>query len=58
MNNQEAKKILQRDLEILIENKSLPDDTIEKNAMAIQKKIEYVRMVKSLWINFPFVVKK
>ena len=34
MNNQEAKKILQRDLEILIENKSLPDG-IEAMKVAI-----------------------
>lgn len=34
MNNQEAKKILQRDLEILIENKSLPDG-IEAMKLAI-----------------------
>lgn len=34
MNNQEAKKILQRDLTILIENKSLPD-SIEAMKVAI-----------------------
>ena len=34
MNNQEAKKILQRDLTILIENKSLPDG-IEAMKVAI-----------------------
>ena len=34
MNNQEAKKILQRDLEILIENNSLPDG-IETMKVAI-----------------------
>ncbi len=34
MSNQEAKKILQRDLEILIENKSLPDG-IEAMKVAI-----------------------
>lgn len=34
MNNQEAKKILQRDLAILIENKSLPDG-IEAMKVAI-----------------------
>ena len=34
MNNQEAKKILQRDLAILIENKSLPD-SIEAMKVAI-----------------------
>ena len=52
MNNQEAKKILQRDLAILIENKSLPDG-IEAMKVAISAlgAIEQFRFERDITIE-------
>ena len=52
MNNQEAKEILQRDLEILIENKSLPDG-IEAMKLAISAlgAIEQFRLERDVAIG-------
>ena len=52
MNNQEAKKILQRDLAILIENKSLPDGIEEmKVAISALGAIEQFRFERDIAIE-------